>query len=45
VQSEALRRLMALPGGIGIPAVAEAARAHPNPELRADARERLAENR
>ena len=45
VQSEALRRLMALPGGIGIPAVAEAARAHPNPELRADAREHLAENR
>src|SRR5438874_8757765 len=26
VQSEALRRLMALPGGIGIPAVTEAAR-------------------
>jgi len=45
VQAEALRRLMALPGGIGIPAVAEAARAHPNPELRADARERLKENR
>src|SRR6266566_1532811 len=45
VQSEALRRLMALPGGIGIPAVTEAARAHPNPELRADARERLEENR
>src|SRR5207244_5295887 len=45
VQSEALRRLMALPGGIGIPAVTEAARAHPNPELRADARERLRERR
>src|SRR5436190_9418936 len=45
VQAEALRRLMALPGGIGLPAVAEAARAHPNPELRADARERLKENR
>jgi HEAT repeat protein len=45
VQAEALRRLMALPGGIGIPAVTEAARAHPNPELRADARERLRENR
>jgi len=45
VQSEALHRLMALPGGIGIPAVTEAARAHPNPELRADARQRLRESR
>jgi len=45
VQSEAVRRLMALPGGIGIPAVTEAARAHPNPEVRADARELLEANR
>jgi len=45
VQSEALRRLLSLPGGIGIPALTEAARAHPNPEVRADAREQLEENR
>ena len=44
VQWEALYRLAQLPDGVGIPAVTEAARTHPNPDLRAEARRRVRES-
>ena len=41
VQTEAVERLAELPDGLGIPTLEEAARTHPNPEVRAEARRRL----
>lgn len=41
VQAKALRRLAGLPDGIGIPALIECARTHPNHELRREARRLL----
>jgi beta-lactamase regulating signal transducer with metallopeptidase domain len=41
VETEAIERLAELPDGLGIPALREAARSHPNPEIRAEARRRL----
>lgn len=44
VYSEVLETLEGLNGGAGIPALIEAARSHPNREVRADALRRLAES-
>jgi HEAT repeat protein len=41
VQLEAVERLAELPDGLGIPALSEAARAHPSRNVRAEARRRL----
>ncbi len=45
VQMEAVERLAELPDGLGIPAVREAARAHPKRQVRAEAQRRLEEYR
>ena len=45
VQLEAVERLAELPDGLGIPALSEAARAHPSHNVRAEARRRLEEYR
>jgi HEAT repeats/BlaR1 peptidase M56 len=45
VQVEAIERLAELPDGLGIPALREAARSHPNRRVRAEARRRLADYR
>jgi HEAT repeat protein len=44
VYSEVLESLEELDGGVGIPALIDAARSHPNREVRADALRRLAES-
>ena len=44
VYGEVLESLEELDGGVGIPALIEAARSHPNREVRADALRRLAES-
>jgi HEAT repeat protein len=44
VYSEVLESLEELEGGAGIPALIDAARSHPNREVRADALRRLAES-
>ena len=44
VYSEVLETLEGLDGGAGIPALIEAARSHPNREVRVDALRRLAES-
>jgi beta-lactamase regulating signal transducer with metallopeptidase domain len=41
IQTEAIERLTELPDGLGIPTVEAAARAHPNPKVRAEAQRRL----
>jgi HEAT repeat protein/beta-lactamase regulating signal transducer with metallopeptidase domain len=44
VQEEALETLLELPGGVGIPAVIQAARSHRSPDMRRSALRRLAES-
>lgn len=41
IQTEAIERLAELPDGIGLPTLQQAARANPNPKVRAEAQRRL----